>query len=144
MDIYRYLTNERMEMIGALIGLAGAVFGSEHLITPETDRITVHGLTGDITVDDIEAARREKFRISPSCETCAHPCGRTNEYDLKLIENAESGVREGKYALLMLLVQIAGRGSHPFLYEGLRAIGEDHTRETLKFVLDHGQKANEG
>ena len=71
------------ELTGALIGIARASEGNEHLINENTDRIIIEGLFSTITnvnFNDetlkilIDKVHAEKNRMVPKCGTCAAPC----------------------------------------------------------------------
>ena len=73
------------KLTGALIGLARATEGNEHLVTEATDRLVMEGLFTAITnvnfnnetlgilIDKIE---EETERLVPRCTVCESPCGR--------------------------------------------------------------------
>lgn len=83
------------KIIGALIGLAGAVNNGAK--TENADALVIKALAfspssersaKEIT-DEIHA---EKNRISPGCATCVSPCGNTSDYDMSLILGAEDEI----------------------------------------------------
>ena len=83
------LVDFQEELTGALIGLARATEGNEHLVNKETDRLLLESLqaAGDRRADEtavrklIVKVREEKNRLVPDCAVCASSCGRTAEYD---------------------------------------------------------------
>lgn len=55
-----------------------------------------------------ELARAEKHRLVPRCASCANPCGRTEEYDLKEADRTEApGLVKEKRRLLRELGEFA-------------------------------------
>lgn len=75
--------NERI--ISALVGLAGAAGNNGK--TEHTDTIVLKALLacfGPADINDIlSEIKREKYTISPNCETCPTPCGNTSDYDMQ-------------------------------------------------------------
>ena len=84
------------ELTGAAIGLAHAALGNEQ-IPENTYRLIIKSLFTTITnvsfneetlsalIDEVHA---EKNRIVPNCATCESPCGRTGDYDMAGIWDA--------------------------------------------------------
>ena len=69
------------ELTGAMIGLARATFGNEHLVNAETHRLVMEGLFTTVTNVNfnnetitalIEKVEAEKKRIVPDCAVCAY------------------------------------------------------------------------
>ena len=113
-------------IIGRLIGLARAADGLDHMLTEETDAVTLAGLRAD---DDALAERitAEKRRLAPDCFTCAVQCGRTADYDMAELQNEpEADVKRAKEALLALLKKRANEEQPPIraFYRALRAVGD--------------------
>ena len=71
------------EILSALIGLAGAINNNGK--TSDTDAIVRKALLSP-GVSVVEEIHREKYRISPNCETCPSPCGNTSNYPLAAFE----------------------------------------------------------
>ena len=81
----------REKLLGAVIGLARATENNEDLITEKTDQLLTDALVAslpdsnytDSALEDLYYnVMSEKWRIIPSCFTCASPCGRTDNYDM--------------------------------------------------------------
>lgn len=72
------------EILSALIGLAGAVANNGK--TEDTDLIVKKALLCGEDLSLVDAIHKEKFRISPNCETCQTPCGNTSDYPLEKYE----------------------------------------------------------
>lgn len=141
------------KLMGALIGLARATEGNDHMITPSTGAVLLEALAGvhldeAALLDFLDRVGREKQKLVPECSRCACPCGRTNDYDLALLREAPEQVRTLKWLILLGLRGIAacaweaeklGRREeeiHKFLYLGLFALGmEDWGPEQLLPIL---------
>lgn len=89
-----------LPVVFALTGLAGAVQNGGK--TERTDGVVLKALLGELggVRDAVEAVHREKFRISPNCETCASPCGNTSDYDMERFSAAPPEVQSLKRALI--------------------------------------------
>lgn len=91
----------------------------------------------------IRKVRAEKERLAPGCSQCMAPCGRTADYDMQALWNAEEEVRALKLRILTDLREIAAHIVHapaqqdektdvyPLLYEALFKIGYDESVEAL-------------
>lgn len=119
-------------LIGALIGLARATDGNEHLITDESTSVILDSLAAKPSCEDdllrlLERIDTVKRKMVPDCYLCANPCGRTAAFDLSQLEKEESDVRNAKYGILTKLAAYSGKTLEPretlSLYHGLVAIG---------------------
>lgn len=137
------MDDNRKRLIGALIGLARATEGNEHLITPSVNAV----VSDSLTAEDPEAVgvclkrvEEEKRKMVPDCFYCASPCGRTSDYDLNGLASAEPAVRALKEQLLADLCHIAPEvknGDCLPLYRALIAVGiDDFTVEELMPIAD--------
>ena len=91
-------------VLSALIGLAGAIGNNGK--TETTDAVVRKGLLSDGVHDDIDAIHKEKYKISPNCETCQSPCGNTSDYPIEKYEewsDAQRKVKEKVFAELKRL-----------------------------------------
>ncbi len=91
----------------------------------------------------IRRVRAEKERLAPGCSQCMAPCGRTADYDMQALWNAEEEVRALKLRILADLREIAAHIAHapaqqdektdvyPLLYEALFKIGYDESVDAL-------------
>lgn len=139
------------ELTGALIGLARAI-DDPSLASAETWAIMTEGLLAtapDVCISDaaletlIQNVRTEKARLAPGCSSCTAPCGRTADYDMQALWNAEEEVRALKLRILADLREIAAHIAHasaqqdedaevyPLLCEALFKIGYDESTEAL-------------
>ena len=147
------------QLTGALIGLARAA--DTNVPTASTHRAVIEGLFTTLTNVNfneetvrrqIDMVRREKAALTPDCGACACPCGRTDEYDMNLLWEANEDIRSLKSLILFGLRGMAAYAYHAmvlgytdeevnrFFYEGLFAIGEDWgMEELLPIVMKVGQ-----
>ncbi|MBQ8410060.1 MAG: hypothetical protein IJY39_14465 [Clostridia bacterium] len=95
------------KLLGALIGLARATDGNEDLVTCETYRLILEGLrfgSGETDAEAIPALltsiTEEKKRLVPNCFYCMASCGRTDDYDVQALQNADADIREIKLEIL--------------------------------------------
>ena len=153
------VANLQDQLTGALIGLARAADTNEP--TASTHRAVIEGLFTTLTNVNfneetvrrqIDMVRREKAALTPDCGACACPCGRTDEYDMNLLWEADEDIRSLKSLILFGLRGMAAYAYHAmvlgytdeevnrFFYEGLFAIGEDWgMEELLPIVMKVGQ-----
>lgn len=149
------------EITGALIGLAGAVSGNENLITENTNKLVLEGLFACVTnvdfdnkvlEDVIERIHAEKSRIVPNCSSCMSKCGRTDDYDMQKLWNADEDIRSMKSLILFGIRGMAAYAYHAdalgysddevtlFFYKALNAVGMDYgMEELLPIVLEVGE-----
>lgn len=136
--------DRKFRLTGALIGLARATEGNEHLVTPETKHILLEGLKATVpgVSADFEALLTEigseKRRLIPNCYTCAAPCGKNNDFSLEEIRWEPQQIRELKALLLSAAQAVAGYGEtvFPFLCKALIMLGiTGYRREHLLPVL---------
>ena len=147
------------QLTGALIGLARAA--DTNVPTASTHRAVIEGLFTTLTNVNfnketvrrqIDMVRREKAALTPDCGACACPCGRTDEYDMNFLWEANEDIRSLKSLILFGLRGMAAYAYHAmvlgytdeevnrFFYEGLFAIGEDWgMEELLPIVMKVGQ-----
>ena len=138
------------QLTGALIGLARASSGNEP--TESTYAAVLEGLFATITnvnfdntslTNLIEKTKIEKEKLIPLCQTCADPCVRNDDYDMKDLWSAHDNIRSLKSLILFGIRGIAAYAYHAsvlgykdddvnnFLLEALFTIGEDLTMEQL-------------
>ena len=150
------------KLTGALIGLARATEGNEHMVTDSTAAVIVEGLFATLTnvnfdstdlLELIGKVEIEKKKLVPDCFHCASPCGRTNDYDLSKLWNADEDIRSLKSLILFGIRGIAAYAYHAavlgykdevihqFLYKALIAIGIDEfgMEELLPIVMEVGK-----
>lgn len=147
-------------LTGALIGIARAVDGNEHLIAASTDAVVLEGLSATLVDFDagslsglIRRAAEEKRRLIPNCFACASPCGKNNDYDMRRLWDADEEVRSLKLLLLFAArgialqtrrVDMQGYDSQEisrFLYQALFTVGEESfgAQELLPAVKKAGE-----
>ena len=144
----------RDRLTGALIGLARATEGNEHMLSQSTAAVVMEGLRatehdGDFSQDAFltltEKVKAEKQKLVPDCFYCACPCGRTSDYCLDQLQDAAEEIRNLKFQLLSHIRSIASAtdpaeqydNSIPlFLYQALIVIGiEEFPAEDLLPIL---------
>ena len=149
-------------LTGALIGLARATDGNEHMLSASTADVVVEGLFATLTNvnfdndallaigDRVDA---EKRKLVPECFKCAASCGRNNDYDMQKLWNAQEDIRSLKSLILFGIRGVAAYAYHAavlgyrdetvhkFLYKALFAIGMDDwgMEELLPIVLEVGE-----
>ena len=104
------------KLTGAIIGLARATEGNEHMVTDSTAAVIVEGLFATLTNVNFDSTdllgligkvEIEKKKLVPDCFHCASPCGRTNDYDLSKLWNADEDIRSLKSLVLFGIRGIA-------------------------------------
>ena len=109
------------ELTGVLIGLARSAEGNEDLINSNTYKIIIEGLFTTLTnvnFDDasikkqIELTYLEKARLIPDCGSCAAPCGKNKDYDMRTLWNADENIRSLKSLILFGLRGMAAYAYH--------------------------------
>ena len=139
------------ELTGALIGLARAV-DSAAAISKRTIQVIIEGLFTTVTnvsfdnaaiENMIQKVRAEKERLVPDCSKCQSPCGKTNEYDMQQMWNADKDIRSLKSLILFGIRGMAAYAYHAnvlnyeddevnrFFCEALFKIGYEESIETL-------------
>ena len=148
------------ELTGALISLANAVDGTE-TISKRTGQIIIEGLFTTVTnvsfdnaaiENMIQKVRAEKERLVPDCSKCQSPCGRTDEYDMQQLWDANEDIRSLKSLILFGIRGMAAYAYHAnvlnyedaevnqFFCEALSKIGyEESTESLLSTVLKTGE-----
>ena len=149
-------------LTGALIGLARATEGNEHMLRDSTADVVVEGLFATLTnvnfdndallaiMDRVDA---EKRKLVPACYQCASACGRNNDYDMSKLWNADEDIRSLKSLILFGIRGIAAYAYHAavlsykdetihkFLYKALFSIGTEDwgMEDLLPIVLEVGE-----
>ena len=135
------------DLIGALIGLARATDGSEHLINPDATRVIRDALAPDADPEThLPRIEAEKRKMVPDCFLCASPCGRTASYDMTRLDTAPEAIRTLKFQILAALRTLAAAGTADhLLYRGLIAIGmDDYGIPELQSIAAELHEANRG
>lgn len=149
------VANLQDKLTGALIGLARATEGKttgEQGLCAETFRMITEGLFATITnvsfdaeaiQNMIDKVEKEKNRLSPGCSACGIPCGKTNDYTLDNLWQAEEDIRSLKSLILFGIRGMAAYAYHAlmlgytdeeinlFFCEALYKIGYEETKEEL-------------
>ena len=150
------------KLTGALIGLARATDGSEHLISASSTEAVVEGLFATLTNVNFDneallgllaKVELEKQKMVPDCFACASPCGKNHDYDMNKLWNADEDIRSLKSLILFGIRGVAAYAYHAavlgyhdetvdrFFYKALIAIGMDEfgMNELLPIVLEVGE-----
>ncbi len=150
------------QLTGALIGIARAVDGNEHLISDSTDKIVREGLAATLPDTSLEKdslsvliqrAEDEKRKLIPLCYECAAPCGKNNNYDMGRLHMAEEDIYSLKLLILCGIRSMAayvgfaaalGHTDHDvnrFFYQALFAVGEESfgVQELLPVAMKFGK-----
>lgn len=150
------------ELTGALIGLARSTEETENRPSPELDRLVMEGLFATLTnvnfndqalkvlIDRVHAGREQ---LAPNCVECSEPCGRTDDYDMAELWNADEDIRSLKSLILFGVRGIAAYAYHAavlgyrddgvssFLYKALIYVGmkDAGMDDLLPVVLEVGE-----
>ena len=150
------------KLTGALIGLARATDGNEHLIRESATAVIIESLFATLTNVNFDNAALEKLlervgeekrKMVPDCFACAAPCGRNNDYDMQDLWNADEDIRSLKSLILFGIRGMAAYAYHAavlgcheqevdrFFYKALIAIGMDDfgMEELLPIVMEVGE-----
>ena len=149
------------ELTGALIGLARA---TDHApgVNAGTWQLLIEGLFTTVTNvsfhDEtiramISRVHAEKSRLVPGCAACAAACGRTGDYDMVQLWDAQEDIRSLKSLILFGVRGMAAYAHHAmvlgyadetvnrFFAKALFAVGEDWDMEQLlPIVMEVGEK----
>ena len=149
------------ELTGALIGLARA---TDHApgVNAGTWQLLIEGLFTTVTNvsfhDEtiramISRVHAEKSRLVPGCAACAAACGRTGDYDMAQLWDAQEDIRSLKSLILFGVRGMAAYAHHAmvlgyadetvnrFFAKALFAVGEDWDMEQLlPIVMEVGEK----
>lgn len=147
------------QLTGALIGLARAAEGN--VPGPSTDKVIIEGLFTTVTNVNfnnetinalIDRVHEEKHKLVPDCGSCGSPCGRTEDYDMKGIWEADEDIRSLKSLILFGIRGMAAYAYHAavlgytdkdvnqFFYKALFVIGENwKVDELLPVVMEVGE-----
>ena len=150
------------ELTGALIGLARAAEGNEHLVTEEMNQLVLEGLFTTVTnvnfndetlkilIYKIENAKK---KLVPNCFTCSGSCGRNDNFDMNTLCTTDEDVRSLKSLILFGIRGMAAYAYHAsvlgytdetiskFFYKALFAVGMKDwgMDELLPIVLEVGE-----
>ena len=150
------------ELTGALIGLARAAEGNEHLVTEEMNQLVLEGLFTTVTnvnfndetlkilIYKIENAKK---KLVPNCFTCSGSCGRNDNFDMNTLWTTDEDVRSLRSLILFGIRGMAAYAYHAsvlgytdetinkFFYKALFAVGMKDwgMDELLPIVLEVGE-----
>lgn len=137
------MTEMKKRVIGALIGIARATDGNEHLITVETNATLIECLRAEPENEEqvqvlLKRIEDTKRNMVPDCFLCANPCGKNSGFDLHELNREKPDVRDLKHALLQSVCRYAAADNcdERIIYMTLVVIGiEDYSAETMKHLL---------
>ena len=150
------------ELTGALIGLARAAEGNEHLVNEEMNQLVLEGLFTTVTnvnfndetlkilIYKIENAKK---KLVPNCFTCSGSCERNDNFDMNTLWTTDEDVRSLKSLILFGIRGMAAYAYHAsvlgytdetiskFFYKALFAVGMKDwgMDELLPIVLEVGE-----
>lgn len=150
------------ELTGALIGLARAAEGNEHLVNEEMNQLVLEGLFTTVTnvnfndetlkilIYKIENAKK---KLVPNCFTCSGSCERNDNFDMNTLWTTDEDVRSLKSLILFGIRGMAAYAYHAsvlgytdetiskFFYKALFAVGmkDWEMDELLPIVLEVGE-----
>ena len=150
------------ELTGALIGLARAAEGNEHLVNEEMNQLVLEGLFTTVTNvnfnDDtlkilIYKIENAKKKLVPNCFTCSGSCGKNDNFDMNTLWTTDEDVRSLKSLILFGIRGMAAYAYHAsvlgytdetiskFFYKALLAVGMKDwgMDELLPIVLEVGE-----
>ena len=123
-------------LLSSLIGLVRATDGNEDLVTEYTNELIIKALkTNDIYL--IKAIEDEKRRIVPDCYLCQTPCGKTSNYNVKLIFNEDDKIKTLKLKIINKLSEI---NNLSLIYKSLFFLGLADELE-LNYILEEIEKS---
>ena len=149
------------QLTGALVGLAHALDNAPE-VNEGTWQLIIEGLFTTVTnvsfnektlCELIERVHEEKESLLPGCAVCSSTCGRTDDYDMEKVWNAQEDIRSLKSLILFGIRGMAAYAHHAmvlgytdeevnrFFAKALFAIGEDWGMdELLPIVMEVGEK----
>ena len=149
------------ELTGALIGLARAADNAPEA-NAYTSRLVIEGLFTTVTnvnfnektiCELIDRVHEEKARLVPNCAACTSACGRTDDYDMAQLWNAQEDIRSLKSLILFGARGMAAYAHHAmvlgytddevnrFFEKALLAVGGDWDMDgLLSIVMEVGEK----
>ena len=149
------------ELTGALVGLAHALDNAPEA-NEDTWQLIIDGLFTTVTnvsfnektlCELIDRVHEEKASLLPGCSVCSSTCGRTDDYDMEKVWNAQEDIRSLKSLILFGIRGMAAYAHHAmvlgytdeevnrFFAKALFAIGEDWGMdELLPIVMEVGEK----
>ena len=141
--------NTYNKLFGALIGVARSIDWYSPIEKPSMEVIlktlsTVASHDQLLEEAVIKALTKElhleKFRLVPDCFTCMNRCGRTDDYDMELLWNADETIRSAKLELLDKILEMSKNGSFGeeqdrYYVKALISLGEAYDAETLNLIV---------
>lgn len=152
----------RDQLTGALIGIARATDGNEHLISASSTAVIMEGLYATLPNGNyhdaaleglIKQVEDEKRKMVPDCFLCANPCGKNDAYDMTKLLEEDENIRSLKCLILSGIRSMAAYawpaaelGYHDgevdsFFYKALTVIGIGGYQEAhlIPILLEMGR-----
>lgn len=138
------------KLMGALIGVARSIdwYAPIEEASIAVIKNTLHILASSqrqLSEEELQkltkALHMEKLRLVPDCFHCLNRCGRTDDYDMNLLWNAETDVKNAKLQLLDKLFKLSynepsTETEHRYMVKALLSLGEAYSSETLQNIID--------
>lgn len=134
---------DKKKIICALIGLAGAVNNNGK--TENTDSVIITALLSEDSEEIVATIHKEKYQISPNCETCQSPCGNTSDYDINQFDKWTGEIKLLKEEIIERLVEVAkdckSRRQLPeTVYKAIAYLGYELQIESYQLLLEDLKK----
>ena len=137
------------KLFGALIGVARSIDWYAPIEAASIDVIlktlsTVASsseLLNDATIIALtKELHLEKFRLVPDCFSCMNRCGRTDDYDMELLWNADEDIQNAKLELLDKILEMSKDGSsdetqNRYYVKALISLGEAYNADMIKEII---------
>lgn len=148
-------SNIRKRLLGALVGIGRAAESSAHLIDRSLDLYVLKALAAcnDSNISDgeaiefVRAINEEKAILVPDCSSCSAPCGRTDDYDLDMMNEESTDIINIKEQIISATINKASDllpraedGESLLLFPFYRALysmgARDWTLDNYQSVID--------
>ena len=133
----------KKKILSALIGLAGAAISNGK--TENTDSVIITALLSEDSEEVVATIHKEKYQISPNCETCQSPCGNTSDYDLNQFDRWTGEIKLLKEEIIERLIDVAkgckSSGQLPEIaYKAIAYLGYELQIESFQLLLEDLKK----
>ena len=135
-------------MLGALIGVARAIDGNEHLINDQVNDMMLTGIchlfdsdNNTINIDIlIDGIHNIKKLLAPMCFECGSPCGRTEDFDCKELIKVSDVIKKEVLSILKAINSIIFDDKHydnliiiynALFYIGMPNVSLEHLNKIL-------------
>lgn len=130
---------KKKKILSALIGLVGTV--SNNGKTENTDHVIITALLSDDSEEIVATIHKEKYQISPNCESCQLPCGNTSDYDIDQFDRWSGEVKLIKEEIIEKLIGVAkdcksNEQLPKIVYKAIAYLGYDLQIESYQSLLE--------